>query len=230
MMDRRCFLRAVAPAAVALAFPVAGCRNAQHAHVLKDSDRDMVGSHTAGAETWKPLIDESVGRLLGRQLDELQQVQQTGYGSVERKRICFVGVENKSAEEIGDFKEQIYQHIDTLISQSQMFEPINRRYVEAGLQQCGLRPDQLFIVNNQRMFAASMEQFEQPFDYLLYATITSGTTTSNHDYQRDYLLTLELIDIRSGHTDKESADLRKGYHKSPLGKIKQYRKPFFGDS
>ena len=229
MMDRRRFLRAVAPAALAFAIPAAGCRNVQHAHVLKDSDRDMVGSHTAGAETWKPLIDESVGRLLGRQLNQLQQVQQTGYGSVERKRICFVGVENKSAEEIGDFKEQIYQHIDTLISQSEVFEPINRRYVEAGLQQCGLRPDQLFIVNNQRMFAASMEQFEQPFDYLLYATVTSGTTTSNHDYQRDYLLTLELIDIRNGRTDKESADLRKGYHKSALGKIKQYRKPFFGD-
>lgn len=229
MMDRRRFLRAVAPAALALALPATGCRNVQHAHVLDDSDRDMVGSHTAGAETWKPLIDESVGRLLGRQMDELQQVQQTGYGSVEKKRICFVGVENKSAEEIGDFKEQIYQHIDTLINQSEMFAPIDRRYVEAGLQQCGLRPDQLFIANNQRMFAASMEQFEQPFDYLLYATVTSGTTTSNHDYQRDYLLTLELIDIRNGKATKESADLRKGYHKSALGKVKQYRKPFFGD-
>ena len=229
MMDRRRFLRAVAPAALVLALPATGCRNVQHAHVLDDTDRDMVGSHTAGAETWKPLIDESVGRLLGRQMDELQQVQQTGYGSVEKKRICFVGVENKSAEEIGDFKEQIYQHIDTLINQSEMFAPIDRRYVEAGLQQCGLRPDQLFIANNQRMFAASMEQFEQPFDYLLYATITSGTTTSNHDYQRDYLLTLELIDIRNGKATKESADLRKGYHKSALGKVKQYRKPFFGD-
>jgi hypothetical protein len=233
MMDRRHFLQALAPAALAaLPLSLSGCRNVQHAHVLDGDDKDMVGSHTAGAETWKPLIDESVGRLLGRQISEIQSVQQTGYDAPHtKKHICFVGVENKSSEEIGDFKEQIYQHIDTLINQSEVFEPINRRYVEAGLQQCGLRPDQLFIANNQRMFAASMEQFSQPFDYLLYATITSGTTHSNHDYQRDYLLTLELVDIHNGHTDKESADIRKGYHKSPLGRIKQYgARPFFGDS
>lgn len=233
MMDRRTFLRALAPAALAtLPLPFAGCRNVQHAEVLSGDDRDMVGSHTAGAETWKPLIDESVGRLLGRQINEIQSVQQTGYDApLAKKHICFVGVENKSSEEIGDFKEQIYQHIDTLINQSEVFEPINRRYVEAGLQQCGLRPDQLFIANNQRMFAASMEQFQQPFDYLLYATITSGTTRNNHDYQRDYLLTLELIDIHNGHTDKESAEIRKGYHKTKLGKLKNYgARPFFGDS
>jgi hypothetical protein len=70
------------------------------------------------------------------------------------------------------------------------------------------------------MFAASMEELQQPFDYLLYATITSGTTRSNKDYQRDYLLTLELVDIHTGQFDKESAELRKGYHKTALGRLK----------
>jgi hypothetical protein len=218
-MDRRQFLTQSVPLLFAAAAATgAGCRNVRHAHVLKDDDRDMVGSHTAGAETWKPLIDESVGRLLGRQADS---VQQTAYPEAAyRKRICFVGVENKSSEEIGDFKEQIYQHIDTLLSQSDAFDSINRRYVESGLQQCGLRPDQLFQPNNQRMFAASMEELQQPFDYLLYATITSGTTRSNHDYQRDYMLTLELVDIHDGRFDKESAELRKGYYKSAIGRLK----------
>jgi hypothetical protein len=218
-MDRRQFLKHSVPLLFAASAATgAGCRNVRHAHVLKDEDRDMVGSHTAGAETWKPLIDESVGRLLGRQADS---VQQTAYPEAAyRKRICFVGVENKSSEEIGDFKEQIYQHIDTLLSQSDAFDSINRRYVESGLQQCGLRPDQLFQPNNQRMFAASMEELQQPFDYLLYATITSGTTRSNHDYQRDYMLTLELVDIHNGRFDKESAALRKGYYKSAIGRIK----------
>ena len=218
-MDRRQFLTHTVPLLFAAgALPAAGCRNVQHAKVLADDDKDMVGSHTAGAETWKPLIDESVGMLLGRQA---QDVQQTGYPErAYKKRICFVGVENKSAEEIGDFKEQIYQHIDTLLSRSDTFESINRRYVESGLQQCGLRPDQLFQPNNQRMFAASMEQLQQPFDYLLYATVTSGTTRSNKDYQRDYTLTLELVDIHTGQFDKESAELRKGYHKTALGRLK----------
>ena len=213
-MDRRQFLISSAPffLSAATASQI-GCRKTRHAQVLSDTDPDMVGSHAAGAETWKPLIDESVSRLLGRQLAE---VQRTGY-PVERKRIVFCGVENRSSEEIGDFREQIYQEIDTLISASEMFEPVSRRYVESGLQQCGLRGDQLFMPNNQRMFSAVMEELQQPFDYLLYATITSGTTQSNDDYQRDYLLTMELVNIHTGSYDKDSAELRKEYHQSVLG-------------
>jgi hypothetical protein len=67
-----------------------------------------------------------------------------------------------------------------------------------------------------------LEQQGQPIDYLLYATLTSGTTQSGKDYQRDYLLTLEMIDTRTGDYDKESAMLRKGYHASRLGKIREY--------
>lgn len=218
MLSRRELLQQAAPLAAALlAVPLAGCRNVQHAKILGAKDADAVGSHTAGGETWKPLVQESVAKLLGREAS----VQQISHETPQpRKKICFVGIENKSVEELGDFKEEIYQHIDTLISESDAFESINRRYVESGLEASGLRPDQLFIANNQRMFAASMEQYNQPFDYLLYATITSGTTKDNKNYQRDYRLTLELIDIHNGHTEKESAELRKGYSRGPLGRLK----------
>jgi hypothetical protein len=68
-----------------------------------------------------------------------------------------------------------------------------------------------------------MEQEREPIDYFLYATITSGTTRSNKkDYQRDYLFTLELVNFETGHTEKESAEIRKGYHKSKLGKLRIY--------
>lgn len=201
---------------------LAGCRGKQTAHVLKDTDKDMVGSHTAGSETWEPLIAETVGKLLGRQSVVMQTAGFDGMPA-GKKKICFLGVENKSAEELGDFKEQIYQKIDTCITESDVFVPITRRYVEAGLKQCGLRPEDLMVPNNQRMFQATMEKLEQPFDYLLYAIVTSGTTRSNNkDYQRDYLLTLELVNIQTGTSEKESEELRKGYHKSRLGKLKHY--------
>ena len=109
------------------------------------------------------------------------------------------------------------------LNESDAFEVINRKFVEAGLRQCGARPEDLFVPSHRRNFAAVMEQMQQPFDYLLYAKITSGTTRSNQkDYQRDYLLTLELIHMETGKTDKESAEIRKGYHKSKLGKVKHY--------
>jgi hypothetical protein len=99
---------------------------------------------------------------------------------------------------------------------------VSRKFVEAGLRQAGLRSDDLFVPNNRRNFVAVMEQQEQPFDYLLFARITSGTTENNGDYQRDYLLTLELVNVATGDFAKESAELRKGYHKSKLSKLRSY--------
>lgn len=198
-----------------------GCRGKQTAHVLQKDDADMVGSHNAGAETYKPLIDEAVGKLLARHEHGIQPVGLSA--SAERPlRICFVGVENRSTEAIGDFKEQIYQQIDTLILQSSVYQPINKRLVDAALHETRMRPDQLMLPENQRMFAATLEQQGQPFDFLLYAVLTSGTTRNNGDYQRDYLLTLEMVNIQTGDYDKESASLSKGYHKSLLGKVKNY--------
>ena len=130
-----------------------------------------------------------------------------------------------SIEELGDFKEQIYEQIDAQILASPHFQPINRRYVEAGLFEARLRPDSLFMPQNMQKFTAAMQREGHPFDYLMFAKLTSGTTDSNGDYQRDYVLTLEVVDVQSGTYDKESAKIRKGYHKSRLGKWRNYN-PF----
>jgi len=214
-MDRRRFLLELA----GFLGVVVGCRGRQTAQVKNPYEPDMVGSHTAGAETYKPLVDTAVSNLLARHAGG---VHPAGFaeGRTAPLRICFVGVENRSAEEIGDFKEQLYQQIDTRIVQSQVYQPISRRFVEAGLRQTRLRPDDLFIPDNMRTFVATMEQMGQPFDYLLFATITSGTTRSNKDYQRDYVLTLEMVDVRTGRSDKESAEISKEYNVSVMAKLK----------
>ena len=59
-------------------------------------------------------------------------------------------------------------------------------------------------------------------DLLLFATMTSGTTERNKSSQRDYLLTLDLVDVRTGVFTKEQAEISKGYHRSPLGKLANY--------
>lgn len=227
-MDRRRFLGKSVDAVLGLAglgiVSQSGCRSKQTAQVKLPGEPDRVGSHTAGAETFGPLVDEAVAKLLSRHGQPVRQAAlaaETQFSS----RICFAGVENKSAEEMGDFKEQIYQQIDTRIVQSGAFQPISRRFVEAGLRECRLRPDQLFVPSNMVRFSTTMEQMGQPFDCLLYATLTSGTTRSNKDYQRDYLLTLEMVDLRTGQYDKESAALSKDYNRSVGAKVKHF-KPF----
>jgi hypothetical protein len=204
-----------------LAFSASGCKGHQYAHVLDPQQKDMVGSHEAGAETYKPLIDEAVARLLVRHETGMQSVSYSP-GLAQPMRICFVGVENKSVEAIGDFKDQIYQHIDTQLVNSERFHPVSRRFVEAAMRETRARPDELMLPQYRRAFAAVLERDGQPVDFLLFATITSGTTRNNQSYQRDYLLTLELVNVETGDYDKESAQLRKGYHKSKLGAAKNY--------
>lgn len=215
-MDRRSKVPVAGIMAAAVLAVLGGCRSHQFARVIQPGEKEMVGSHQAGTETFQPLVEDAVGNLLARHCT--LPAMMASYPGQEilpqPKRICFIGVENKSAEELGDFKEQIYQCIDTKILEGGVFQPVSRRFVEAGLRATRLRPDELFVPTNMQSFTAYMEQQGQPFDYLLYATLTSGTTRTNKDYQRDYLLTLDLVDVRTGMYDKQSAELSKGYHHS----------------
>ncbi len=203
--------------AAAMVLTSTGCKNWQFATVRDASKPDMVGSHAAGAETFKPLVEKAVGELLARHSTPAAGPQGEPLPQVP-KRVCFVAVENKSAEEIGDFKDQIYQVIDMHIVQSGVFQPVNKRFVDAGLAQTRLRPDGLMVPQNMRAFTASMEQQGQPFDFLLYATLTSGTTAANEAKQRDYLLTLEMVNVHDGSYDKQAATISKGYYQSVVSK------------
>ena len=192
------------------ALGAAGCRTVQKGKVMTPDQHDAVGSHAAGAEVYKPLIEDALGKLLARHVPTVQPV---GVAQPAPKKIVFVGLENKSSEELGDFKDQIVQVIDTKINQSGVFQQVSGRFVDAGLRATRLRPDELFLPANQRTFLAAMESQGQPFDYLLFANLTSGTTRDNSATQKDYLLTLELVNLQTGAPDKESANIRKGYHK-----------------
>jgi peptidoglycan-synthase activator LpoB len=212
-MVRLNLLVAIIPA---LALMALGCRGTQYARVIKPGEKEMIGSHQAGQETFRPLVEEAVTKLVAKHA--IPPYMQVSAGPEllppPKMRVCFVGVENKTAEEIGDFKEQIFETIDSRLLECGTCTPVSRRYVEAGLRELRLRPDQLFVPDNLHMFAGLMAQQGQPFDYLLFAKLTSGTTRENRDYQRDYELTLELVDIRSGEQDKQTAMLSKGYHHS----------------
>jgi hypothetical protein len=220
-MKRRSFLRLTFSAAASL-LPLAGCKSGkQFAHVLKPGEKEMVGSHQAGQETFKPLVDEAVVKLLARHESPPHLLTVSAHQEAlppPRASVCFVGVCNKSAEEIGDFKEQIYQAIDSRLHECGSFAPLSRQYVDAGLRELRLRPDDLFIPQNMRSFVALMEQQGQPIQFLLFATLTSGTTRENQNFQRDYQLVLELVDVQTGQSDKQTAELSKAYHKSRTGR------------
>ena len=211
-----------------------GCASHQYGHILANDDQNIVGSHAAGAATWNPLVDESVAKLLGRCPPAIQPVVFEGQdpqisATIENGTIgsalatgpasvCFVGIENKSAEELADFKDQLYERIDAQIRTAETFRGVSRRMVDAALVETRLRPDSLFLPQNRQLFSAALGRQGSPVDYLLFATITSGTTDRNKSSQRDYLLTLDMVNLHTGESIKESAEIRKGYNKSRMGK------------
>ncbi len=94
--------------------------------------------------------------------------------------------------------------------------------VDAALVETRLRPDSLLIPSNMQLFTAVLQRQGAPFDYLLYAKLTSGTTERNSSKQRDYVLSLELTNVHTGTYDVQAAEIRKGYHKSSIGKLWHY--------
>jgi cysteine synthase len=128
-------------------------------------------------------------------------------------KVAFIDLENKSVEELGDFREQLIQIIETLGENTNKYRMISRRYVQTALAEVRLQPNQVMIPKYMRQFAQVLEQQNQPVDFLLYAVLTSGTTTGVASTQRDYLLSLELINVRTGDMDKESERVRKEYQK-----------------
>lgn len=208
---------------IALPFCLLGCRGFQYGHLIRNDQADIVGSHAAGAEVYNPLVDEAVARLLGScQVMPVSAATTDIPAGQPSCKICFVGVENKSAEELADFKDQIFQMIDAKINQTSAFEAVSRRMVDAALIETRLRPDALLVPGNMQLFTSVLQRQGQPIDYLMYATLTSGTTERNSSTQRNYLLTLELVDTRTGAYKKEQAEIRKGYHRSPLGRLANY--------
>jgi hypothetical protein len=221
-------------ALVALAAALTGCAGHQYGHLLAGDDKDLVGSHAAGAATWNPLVEESVAKLLSRCPPNVQPVGFESIGEMPLQtqvidgpiagvaNVCFIGIENKSAEDLGDFKDQLFEQIDSQINQHGEFRGISHRLVQSALRETRLRPDSLFLPVNRQAFASVLGQAGTPVDYLLFASITSGTTDRNKSSQRDYTLTLEMVNIHTGDFLKESAKIRKGYSKTRAGKWWNY--------
>ena len=199
----------------------AGCKGTQ-ARLMHNNELDKVGSNRAGAEVYNPIVQESVGRLLARA--SMEPIQQVSYHTgpnfpATKRKVCFISLENKSMEELGDFKEHIQTAILEGIASSDQFEIVSERAVTAGLRALSLRPDDLFLDENMRMFTGAMGRNGMPVDYLLFAKITSGTTESNRDIQRDYKLTLDLINTQTFVPITVSTPMRKEYNNSVKGKI-----------
>lgn len=128
--------------------------------------------------------------------------------------VAFVGIENKSAEEIRDIRDALYEVIDTILVNEETYVPVNRRYVEEAMRVTGQRPESLFLRAGREKFLQAVAAEGIAPDFLLFAVITSMTSEGVDEDQRDYQLTLEMVDANTGVTvAKETGRVRKGYNR-----------------
>jgi len=216
-MNRREFSSLVL---VSLCSGLVGCRGTTKGRIKGFYEKDRVGSDQAGAEVFKPVVDRVVTKMIAR-VESMPIDMRSQTLSVEGypvRRITFITIENQSAEELGDYKDHIKEIISQRIGESPSFEMISDKAVSAALRQSGLRPDDLLNPNYMKMFRNEMG-VNANFDYMLFAKLTSGTTRDNADMQRDYMLTLNLIDVNTFQEIKESEPISKEYLKSLHGKV-----------
>ncbi|MCL2118919.1 MAG: penicillin-binding protein activator LpoB [Planctomycetaceae bacterium] len=225
-LNRRCFLyRSVALLGGGVVLGVSGCRGTQKGRVMRSTEGNKVGSHQAGAEVFRPIVCETTDKLLAKAYMQplTSDTVPLSYDGLPVRRVCFIELENKTNEEIGDFKEQLEEIIDTKISDSTSFTTVSPRAVKGVLRNTGFRPDDLFLPVNMATFSAAMQQEGAPFEYLLFGKLTSGTTVDNIDKQKDYMLTLEMVNVNFPDDRlKESTMLRKEYMRSARAKTKSW--------
>ncbi len=201
-------------------FGLSGCRLSPKGRIKGFHEKDRVGSEQAGAEVFKPVVDRVVAKMISRveatPIDPRSHF--IGPEGIPVRRITFITIENQSAEELGDYKDHIKEIISQRIGESPAFEMVSDKAVSAALRQNGLRPDDLLNPNYMKMFRSAMGP-NANFDYMLFAKLTSGTTRDNADMQRDYMLTLNLIDVNTYQEIKESEPISKEYLKSLRGKV-----------
>ncbi len=200
-----------------------GCAT-QRGKVVDENEPTRVGSHRAGSEIYDPAAEAAVDGLLEQaarnpisEADVGKTVAQITeeYGV---RKICFLGVENAGGEEMGDLREDLAEVIRTKIARSDAFETIDSRMATAGLRETGLRAEDLLLPEKRERFAAALGESETPFDYILFAKVTTATTVDNKDSQVKYSLTLDLVNVRTGAAIRETVSLKKHYNRSVKAK------------
>jgi len=200
-----------------------GCRNTQKGRVMSGNESGKVGSHQAGAEVFRPIVCQTTDKLLAKAYSQPMTASELTSDGLPVRRVCFIELENKTNEEIGDFKEQLEEIIDTKISESTSFTTVSPRAVKGVLRSTGFRPEELFLPSNMAKFSAAMQQEGAPFEYLFFAKLTSGTTVDNLDKQKDYMLTLEMVNVNAPDVRlKESTMISKEYMRSAKSKAKSF--------
>lgn len=171
---------------------VSGC--GPSARVRSPDEASLVGTKRAGAVVYRNVIDQALADLSQKYRATNKNVE-----TFNKLRISFVGVDNKTNEELGSWRHQINGIIDNRINVSGDFVDISyERFVKPALDELGIARSSFVLPKNRRAFARLMEQQGNPVDGILFANMTQGDTRAGGLKQSDYVLFFELMSVKDG--------------------------------
>lgn len=178
----------------------------EEAWLKSESDRDVIDSKRGGIQTYDTAVADAVGQLLEEHSGRIQ---------ASELWVAFVGIENKSSEELGEFREAVYENIDTALVNSENYRNVSRRYIETALREIGNpRIEDMFLPRVRASFVEAMGELGAVPDFLMFAKVTTKTSQDKKLKERVYQLTLEMVDAQSGETvAKKTGDASKQYRK-----------------
>ncbi len=191
--------------ALAAAFVAAGCTGPS-ARVKSGDEGDLVDVRRGGTETYKELIRKGVSELLSEH-------RLTLGNSAEKVMVAFVGVENRSSEDLGEFRASMNNEITTALVNSRLYAMLSMRAVDAAKREANIRSvDDLTVARPREAFLSVLNKDGQPPQYLLFGEVTSMTSSGNDARERTYQLTLQMMDSSNGVIQTQKmVEMRKEY-------------------
>jgi hypothetical protein len=194
-------------ATVLAASLAAGCQGPS-ARVKSGDEGTVVDVRRGGTETYEQLIHDGVTELLDTVKAQL-------VNSSTKPLIAFVGVENRSSEELGEFRASMNNEIETAIMNHGIFVMISRRAVDAAKRGSNVRDAaDLTTAGPREAFMAVLNKDGHPPQYLLFGEVSTMTSSGNKASERTYELTLQLMDSSNGVIQAQKlVKVRKEYTK-----------------
>ena len=199
-MNRLTFLLlAVAVASLTACTPRARIRGAD--------EESLVGDRRAGAAVYRTVIDQALIELSTKYRAQIRNDLDQS-----RIKVAFMGIDNRTNEELGAWRDQINDIINSALNESGDFLDISfEYYVVPALRRASVNKEDLVLPADYRRFAEVLEASGRPLDALLYGRLSQGDTRSGNLTQSDYLLTFELMNPLNGTRLNATGELSKEY-------------------
>jgi hypothetical protein len=195
-----------APLLAAAALLAAGCTGPS-ARVKSDDEGTLVDATRGGTETYKELIRKGVTDMLQEHRLLLSAT------AAEKPMVAFVGVENRSSEELGEFRSAMNNEITTALVNSRLYTMLSMRAVDAAKREANVRDvADLTTARNRESFLSVLNRDGQPPQYLLFGEVTTMSSRGAGERERTYQLTLQMMDSSNGVIQTQKlVEVRKAY-------------------